>query len=169
MGKVTFTYQRWLLRVLYLFIFLFFVIFAYADLAELLRIQEDNFWYVISYILINLSITGFYFKYTKNCKWFLCEGAYWVEDGVVFIKTRKKTYELKNVKAIMGATLFRGYAKSGMLKIDFGRKSITLFSPSKEGIKLFSDTLLYPLFELVLVHNPDLKRDDTPDYWYAEK
>lgn len=171
MEKVTFTYQRWLLRVCYFCIFLFFVALPYIQITELFRLPEDNFWYDIGFILINLSFAGFYFKYTQNSKWFLCEGEYWVDDGVVFIKTRKKTYELKDVKAILGLTKsFRGHAKSGMLKIDFGRrKSITLFSTSKEGNKLFSDTELYPLFELVLEYNPELKRDETPDFWYAEK
>lgn len=167
MEKTEFIYQRWFLRVLCSAMMLPFIILIQLLLVELSGIEDANFW--INLILVIICFLGFglYYKYTQNCKWFLRKGSYWVEDGIVYIQTNKKTYELKNVKCLMGTTVSAyGYAKSGMLKIDIGKRTITLASPSIRKIKSFSDSELLPLFETVLEYNTELKKSDVLEFCY---
>ena len=173
MQKITFTYQRWFLRVFYLIVLLLLSTLVCVGIYEKLPHSLHGFWsnlvFVVIYVLIHQSIMHLYCKYTQNCKYFLCCGEYWVEDKIVFIKT-KRTYELENVNAIIGTTKsFRGYAKTGMLKVDFGRKTLTLCSPSDDKINLFSDTELITLFEMILEYNTELKKDDNLEYCYEFK
>ncbi len=170
MNKTPFTYQRWLLRVFCAVVIDIFAIFSIYGLLELTRFTYYGFWFRFFMFAIVFAITHFYFKLTKHSKWFICEGNYWVEDGTVFIETRKKTYSLNNVTGISGTTFsFWGYNKSGMLKFDYNRKTLTLMSLEVEDIKSFSESGLYGLFETTRENNPELKKGDTYDFCYEVK
>ena len=173
MEKITFTYQRWFLRISYLIILLGISTLGCCGIYESLPSSLHGFWsntiFVIVYVFIHYLIMHLYSKYTQNCKYFLCSGEYWIENGIVFIKT-KRTYELKNVNAVIGITKsFRDYAKTGIMKVDYGKKTLTLCSPSDDKINLFSDTELMSLFETIIENNSDLKKDGAMDFCYTLK
>ena len=117
---------------------------------------------------VAVSCINLFFLRTQEHKWFLREGFYWVENGIVFIEKGKKFYELKNIKALVGTTIsFMSSAKSGMLKIELeNKKNITFVLSSKEPIKTFSDSKLLPLFEIILENNTALKKDEALDFAY---
>ncbi len=170
MNKTPFTYQRWFFKAFCLTLINILAIFSIYGLLELTRIQYDDFWISWLYVAIIVVITHFYFKLTKSSKFFVREGAYWIEDGIVFIETEKKTYSLNNVEGIFGTTIsFWGYNKSGMLKFDYNRKTLTLMSLEVEDIKSFSESGLYGLFETTRENNPELKKEDTYDFCYEVK
>lgn len=127
----------------------------------------EGFWFHLISNLCIVVVVHFYFVYTRRCKWFTAEGAYWVEDGVVFVAKGKKTYALNNIQAVYGTTIsYLGYVKSGMLRIDLDGKKIVLVSCSSDGIENFSDSGLYSLYETVLQNNTGLKKDDTEEFLY---
>ncbi len=165
MDKTQFTYQRWFLRVFLVLSIILSIIVIAASLPY------EGFWFHLISNLAVCVIVHFYFTLMKRCKWFICEGTYWVEDGVVFIEKGKKTHSLNGVKAVYGTTIsYLGYAKSGMLRIDYGnKKKVILISRSTEGIENFSDCDLYALLETVLEHNPNLQKSDDPDFFYELK
>lgn len=170
MNKIQFTYQRWFLRVFYLLVIIFLILLAEYEFVILVKIPHENFWFDVVCILSCCIITYFYSKFTRHCKHFTSTGAFWVEDGIILIETRKNTYSLNNIKCLSGTTIsFVGYMKSGMLKIDFNHKTLTLISLSTENISSFSDCGLYNLFETVLQHNTNLKKVDSLDSFYELK
>lgn len=167
MNKIQFTYQRWFLRVFCLLVVISLILLAEYEFVILAKIPHENFWFRGVVMLSCFVITHFYFKVTRNYKCFTNSGAFWVEDEIIFLETRKKTYSLNNIKGLCGTTIsFVGYIKSGMLKIDFNHKTLTLVSLSTESIKSFSDSGLYDLFETVLQHNTNLKKVDSLDFFY---
>ena len=167
MNKTPFKYQRWFLRNTCFFVILFFVPFAMFVLPESIEIPLESLFrsiILIIYILTN----HFYFKLTKHSKLFICEGYYWVEDGTVFIETRKKTYSIDNVICIIGkAVSFDPYNKSGKLTIDYNNKTLKLISIDDEKVESFSDSGLYGLFETIIENNPELKKDNKLHFWYS--
>ena len=170
MNKIQFTYQRWFLRVFCLLVITFLIILAEYEFVILAKIPHENFWFDLVVISSCCIITHFYSKFTQHCKWFISKGAYWIEDGIILIETRKKTYSLNNIKCLCGTTIsFGGYIKSGMLKIDFNHKTLTFISLSTENIKTFSDSGLFNLFETVLQHNTNLEKVDSLKFFYKSK
>ena len=170
MQKIDFKYQRWFLRTFCLLVIIIFAVFAQQGIAILTKTPRENLGFDLSAIFTIFVITHFYFRLTQNCKCFTGEGAYWIEDGIVLIKTRRNTYSLNDVKALYGTTIsFWGYIKSGMLKIDFNHKTLTLVALSSKDIESFYDYELYKLFETVLEYNTELKKDDKLDFCYELK
>lgn len=170
MQKIDFKYQRWFLRTFCLLVIIIFAVFAQQGIAILTKTPRENFGFDLVTIICCCVITHFFFRLTQNCKCFTGEGAYWIEDGIVLIKTRRNTYSLNDVKALYGTTIsFLGYIKSGMLKIDFNNKTLTLVALSNKDIESFCDSELYNLFETVLEYNMELKKDDKLDFCYELK
>jgi len=171
MKKTEFIYERWFLKILVLFCIIFpFIILVHSLFDGLTGIKYGDFWFNVIGTILAFVVINFYFKWTQHHKWFMGKGSYWVEDEIVSVKKGKKVYKLKNVKALMGTTIsFLGLAKARMLKIDFGKKTITLVSSSTRPIQCFSDSELLPLFETVLKNNPELKKDDALDFYYETK
>ena len=108
-----------------------------------------------------------YYKFTQKYRWFERTGAYWVQDGVVYIQKQNKTYELKNVSCVRGTTVsVYGMAKSGMLVIQSEKKRIVLVSSQMTSVDSFANSELLHIFEKILEHNAELKKDDVLDFWY---
>lgn len=170
MEKTPFRYQRWYLKILLSGVMLFIAIPIQLLIAEWMKIEEANFWYGAICVISMLILLFAYYQCAQKLKWFVREGAYWVNDGVVYIQTKNKIYELKNVTWLRGTTVSAyGFSKSGMLVTQCGKKKVTLVSFSTKPIDNFSECDLLSLFETILTHNPTLKKDDTLDFWYEVK
>ena len=168
MNKIPFKYQRWFLRNTCFSVILFFASLALCALEILTEIPIIILPSSMLAIIICILTERFYFKHTKHSKWFICEGNYWVEDGTVFIETRKKTYSIDNVICIIGKTVsFDRYNKSGKLTIDYNNKTLKLISTEDEKVESFSDSGLYGLFETIIENNPELKKDNKLHFWYS--
>lgn len=162
MKKIQFTYQKWFLRVILVPVFLFL-------LAILLTPYSEKIFFNIIYLVIAFICIHFYFKFSQKYKWFYRKGFYWVEDNIVFIEKGKKIYKLTDVKAVLGLKVSCwGYAKSGMLRVDYGRKKLAIVSTSKEEFNSFSECELFPLFETVLEYNSDLQKEDGLDFGFLK-
>ncbi len=168
MNKTPFTYQRWFLRFFCAAVILVFAALALLGLEELIGIP-NIFWGLLSLLIVEIVITPFCFKLTGHSKLFICEGSYWVEDGTVFIETRKKTYSLNNVASIYGKTVsFEGH-NAGKLIIDYNNKTLSLVSIDEEKVESFSDSGLYGLYETIKENNPELKKGEFTHFWYCLK
>ncbi|MBE6718652.1 MAG: hypothetical protein E7574_05310 [Ruminococcaceae bacterium] len=133
---------------------------------NLINTQITIFWFYLLFFLFFY----LYEKITKKYNLFIRKGTYWIEDGIVFIKKGRKTYNLNNVEALCGLKFRSSLSmRSGMMKVDFGKKTLTLISNSANNIELFSDCGLFPLFETILQYNPELEKDDTLEFWYQIK
>ena len=132
-------------------------------------IEKANLGYILICVITAFIGMAIYYKYTQHHKWFIRSGAYWVKDGIVYIEKENKTHALKNIKWLNGTTVSAyGMAKAGMLVIRYGKKKITLVS-SFVSEESFLDSKLFPLFEVILANNPELKKDDTSDFGYECK
>ena len=108
-----------------------------------------------------------YYKCTQNRKWFERTGAYWIENGIVYIQKQNKIYELKKVNWLRGTTVsVYGMAKAGMLVIQSEKKKIVLVSSQTKSVDSFADSELLHIFEKILEYNTELKKDDALDFWY---
>ena len=56
-----------------------------------------------------------------------------------------------------------------MLVVQCGKKKTIVYAKSDEKDMDFSDTELYPIFKLVLEHNPQLQENKDLPYWYEVK
>lgn len=138
--------------------------------AKLLNIEYANTLYIIICVIIAFAALFVYYKYTRNKKWFESKGAYWVENGIVYIEKQNKIYKIEDVKWLRGTTVsVYGFDKSGMLVVQFKNSKIILVSSSTVHVNDFSDSELLPLFETILQYNTELKKDDTLDFWYEFK
>lgn len=167
MAKREFIYQRWYLRMTGSFLILPLIFGLQLWLFDLLNIGRVNL--LLSAVMLVTLSTGFnlYYKCTKNLKLFYKSGAYWVEDGIVYIQTHKKEHRIQNVVWLRGTTVsVYGLAKSGMMVVQFGGGKVVLMSASIARNDRFSDSTLLPLFETILENNPDLVKDDKLDFWY---
>ena len=170
MDKTLFTYQRWFLRIGCAGIALPLVLIVQFVVAELMGIEYANFWYFLICAIIMFVWLYVYYKCTQNRKWFERTGAYWIENGIVYIQKQNKIYELKKVNWLRGTTVsVYGMAKAGMLVIQSGKKKIIFVSSQATSIDSFSNCELLQLFETILEYNTDLIKDDTLDFWYEIK
>jgi len=172
MNKTPFTYQRWFLRNFCAGVILFFAVLAILGLVELTKSPHNDFFWLACYLIAGIIcsvITPFFFKLTRHSKLFICEGAYWVEEGTVFIETRKKTYSMNNVTSIFGKTVSFDKHNAGKLIIDYNNKTLTLISLDEEKIESFYDSGLYGLFETIRENNPELKKGEFTHFWYCLK
>ena len=167
MEKNLFTYQRWFLRIGCAGIALPLVLIVQFVVAELMGIEYANFWYSLICVTIMFVWLYIYYKCTQNRKWFERTGAYWIENGIVYIQKQNKIYELEKVNWLRGTTVsVYGMAKSGMLVIQSEKKRIILVSSQTTYVDSFADSELLHIFEKILEHNTELKKDDVLDFWY---
>ena len=170
MEKNLFTYQRWFLRIVCAGLALPLILIVQLLVAESMGIEYANFWYFLICAIIMFVWLYVYYKCTQNRKWFERTGAYWIENGIVYIQKQNKIYELKKVNWLRGTTVsVYGMAKAGMLVIQFGKKKIIFVSSQATSIDSFSNCELLQLFETILEYNTDLIKDDTLDFWYEIK
>ncbi len=170
MEKTPFTYQRWHLKILFSGVMLLIAIPIQFFIAKWMEIEEANFWYGAICVISMLGLLLVYYQCAQKLKWFVREGVYWVNNGVVYIQTKNKIYELKNVTWLRGTTVsVYGHSKSGMLVVQSGKKKTVFVSFSTKSIDHFSECELLSLFETILEYNPTLKKDDTLDFWYEAK
>ena len=170
MEKTPFTYQRWYVKILFSGIMLFVALPTQLLIAKWMKIGEANFWYGAICVISMLILLFAYYQCAQKFRWFVREGVYWVKDGVVFIQTKDKIYELENVTWLRGTTVsVYGHSKSGMLVVQCGKKKTVFVSFSTKSIDNFSECELLSLFEAILKNNPTLKKDDTLDFWYEAK
>ena len=86
---------------------------------------------------------------------------------IVYIQKQNKIYELKKVNWLRGTTVsVYGMAKAGMLVIQSEKKKIVLVSSQTKSVDSFADSELLRIFEKILEHNTELKKDDALDFWY---
>lgn len=170
MEKTPFTYQRWYVKILFSGVMLFVAIPAQFLIAKWMKIEEANVWYGAICVISMLVLLFAYYQCAQRFRWFVREGVYWVNDGVVFIQTKDKIYEFKNVTWLRGTTVSAyGLSKSGMLVVQCEKKKIVFVSFSTKQVDNFSKCELLPLFETILDYNPALQKDDTLDFWYEIK
>lgn len=164
MERTEFTYQRWFLKILCAGFILPLVYIIQVGIAEVLDIDG---WHGISMSVI-VAVIGMilYYKYTDNAQFFLKKGYYWLENEVVFIQRNDKVYKLQNVEWLKGDTTSAYGSKVGMLVVQYAKTKIVLYSKSLKDDMDFSNTELYPVFELILLNNPQLKKDESFEYWY---
>lgn len=170
MQKTLFKYQKWFLRILCSGIGLPVVLTIQIGLAKLLDIEYANFGYGFVCIVLMFAWLYIYYKFTQHYKLFERNGAYWVENEIVYIQKGKQIFEIKDVKWLRGTTVsVYGFAKASMLIINYERRKIVLVSSSDTPVDLFSNSELCTLFDAVLKCNTELKKDDTIDFWYETK
>jgi hypothetical protein len=163
MQKIVFKYQKWFLKIFCAGIG-FFGVFA---IKGLLTDLPDNIFVTI--VVGTIWLYAF-FKFTQHCNFFERNGAYWVENEIVYIQKGKRVFEIKDVQWLRGTTVsFYGMQKSGMLVINFEKRKIVLISSSDAAIDSFSKSEFFSLFETVLQYNPELKKNDIQDFWYETK
>ena len=162
-----FTYQRRYLMLFCAGIVLPFIFALQNLLAVLLHVEEFNVGFLLLCALLMLLFLVAYYQCAQHFHWFERTGAYWVENGTVYLQIGRKTVDVKNVTWMRGTTVSAyGLLKSGMLVIQSEGKKIVLFSPSSKNITDFSQSSLLSLLETVLECNPSLKKDETLDFWY---
>ncbi len=168
MKKEEFYYERWFLKVFCGLLTVFTLAVAAQVLFETLtKITEENFWFDLICITVVFFGISIYFRCTKGHKWFTRKGSFWSENSILFLRKGRKIYELKDVKVLFGSTFsFFGYAKTGMLKIDWGHKTLTLMAPSTKPVNSFSECELLHLFSAVLENNPNLSKDEALEFCY---
>ena len=170
MKKTEFIYQRWYLRLFSAAVMLPLVFAVQMMVAEWMDIEYANFIYVLFSILIALTGIVIYYKLTEHNKCFFGKGFYWVENGMVYIQKGKKICEVQDVTWLSGTTVsVWGFARSGMLIIQYPKKKIVLFSISIKDGKNFADSELLHLFETILDNNDHLHKDENYAFWYELK
>lgn len=167
MEKVQFTYQRWSLRLLGFGLIIPIVFWLQYLIAKIMGLQYANTMYIIICTIVAFFTLFFYYKLTQRYNCFLKKGSYWVDNGTVYVATKRNTYKIQNAKLLRGTTVsVYGMAKSGMLIAEFNRKKLILTSDSDSSIKKFSDCELFPLLETILMYNPNLEKHDVLKFWY---
>ena len=177
MEKTLFSYQRWYLRMFCSVIVLPISYGIRYGFAAAIGIEVENLswdligWsWIVSGVMIILAGLAVYYKLTQNCGWFEKQGAYWVQDGIVYIHKQGKVWQLQNVTWVNGTTVsIYGMAKTALLVIQCEKQKIILASSSRETVRDFADSAMLPLLEKIVHNNPELIQDDTLDYWYEAK
>ncbi len=168
--KINFTYQLWYPRIFGIGLLFPILFLAQFGLFRLFNIEGLNFGFFLISVGTALLLMFIYYKVTDHFKWFVRNGSYTVDSGIVRVELKSGTYEVKNVKWLNGTTVSAyGFAKSGMLVVKFEDKKLMIVSPSNGDLKSFADCELFPLFEAILESNEHLQKDDTFDFWYEEK
>lgn len=170
MEKTEFTYERWVRKHTYGFVFAVFAVFV------LNKIFSNLFAFNLNGILdfavdIVLIVAGWYayYHYVNRRKLFLCKGYYWVSDDVVHIQTESRTYLLTRIKKVTAVTLsFAFDSKYGHLSIAFEDEELTFVSRSKGSLQTFYGCELAPLLNAILDNNPQLTKNEDSDTWEAK-
>lgn len=170
MEKISFTYQRWFLRIGCAVIGLPVVLIIQDFVAKWMGIEYANWGYILICSIIMLAWLYIYYKFTQRYKWFERTGVYWIKDETVYLQKQNKVYELKKVKWLRGTTVsVYGIAKAGMLVIQFDNKKIVLVSSQATSVDSFANCELLNIFETILEYNAQLIKDDDFDFWYESK
>lgn len=168
MKKTRFFYQKYFLRAFCVIVIVPIAAFLQYLFDIVTTVQEENFWFTWICDLAVFAGVFAYFKSTEKCRLFLKKGAYWVEDGTVFLEVNRKAYRLNSVKAVYGMTTsYFGFTKVALLKIETAERKLTLASPSIKRTECFSDSILVPLLETILENNPQLRKNTTVDFYYV--
>ena len=164
MEKIEFEYQRWYLRIFCALCLLPVLLLLQFGIEKMIPMKDSLYLMMCATTAIFASML--YYKYTENAKMFFEKGYYWIDNGVVFIEKKNKVYEIKNVEWLRGDMLSIYGTKASMLVVEYQKKKFMLCSkPLKEKVD-FSKTDFYEIFELILLHNPQLEKDKSLDYWY---
>lgn len=167
MEKITFTYQRWFLKISCSAIGLPVAMIIQYIVAESSGLEYANFWYILICVVIMFAWLYIYYKFTQRHNMFERTGFCLIKNGTMYIQKQNKAYELKNIKWLRGTIVsIYGIAKSGMLIIQSGKKKIVLVSSQATSVNSFANCELRCLFETILKYNPELIKNNDIDYWY---
>ena len=135
-------------------------------------IKSDLVFYASCVIIMGGLLTAYYFM-TDKLRFFNGEGSYWTEDGALKLTLDNKTYEIRDVKELIGGTpnIFMYYYTYMYIKLP--DKKLKIFGGKVKIEEDFNATELYPLFQLILRRENHLVQKELLkaklDYWYVEE
>lgn len=170
MEKTEFIYSKSMLR--------FTSVWTIALFAKIaLDSLNDKFWgirlngifgFFVNFLLFSALLAPCYYI-INHYKLFQRKGYYWVNDGIVYIQTKKETYSLDNIECVsVSDWSFPGDFRHGQLTIKLKDNKLVFSSLPKYTIETFFDCDLAPLLDTILAHNPQLIKDEDLDWWEAE-
>ena len=126
------------------------------------------FGFFVDFLLfVALLLLGYFI--INHYKLFRHKGHYWVNDGIVYIQTKKETYSLENIECVcVSDWSFPGDFRHGQLTIKLKDNKLFFSSLPKYTIETFFDCDLAPLLDTILAHNPQLIKDEDLDLWEAK-
>ena len=124
-------------------------------------------FFVDCLLFVALLLLGYFI--INHYKLFRHKGHYWVNDGIVYIQTKKETYSLDNIECVsVSDWSFPGDYRHGQLTIKLKDNKLVFSSLPKYTIETFFDCELAPLLDTILAHNPQLIKDEDLDWWEAK-
>lgn len=170
MEKTEFVYSKSMLR--------FTSVWTIALFAKIaLDSLNDKFWgiqlngilgFFVNFLLFAALLAPCYYI-INHYKLFQRKGYYWVNDGIVYIQTKKETYSLENIECVsVSDWSFPGDFRHGQLTIKLKDNKLFFSSLPKYTIETFFDCDLAPLLDTILAHNPQLIKDEDLDWWEAK-
>lgn len=167
MEKTEFTYQKFNLRIGLSVLILPIVQMIRIMILRPLGISDGL--YIALGAIITVGALMLYYKWSEKLTFFFRKGYYWEENGTVCIQRGKTIRAITNVDWLRGTDTFAYGPRVAMLVVQCGKRKTILFSRSLEEGRKFSDTELYPLYQLILKNNPKLEKDANLTYWYERK
>ena len=133
--------------------------------------DSDIVFYLACAVTMIVLLSAYYLIVAK-LHLFEDKGYFWEDGEVVVIEIGKRRYEISDVRCLIGGepNIFM-YCYAHLL-IEMPKKKIKIFGQTLRGDMEFGDSDLYPLFQLILDKNRELKPKKMfkteVDNWYEK-
>lgn len=113
-----------------------------------------------------------YYFVAARLHWFEYKGYFWEDGEFVVIEIGKRKYEINGADSLIGGETNVFIYQYAYLLIETPKEKIKIFGQTLHGDMGFADSDLYPLFQLILDKNKELKPkkilNAKVDNWYEK-
>lgn len=154
MPKKEFQAQRYYLKWLCAF-----PLIAVALLIEFIIAQytDSDIIFYLSCVIVMSGLLSIYYLAVDKLHLFQCKGYYWEKEDFLVVEIGKHKYEINDVKTLIGEEPSIFFYKYAYMLIETPKEKIKIFGQTLHGDMKFSNSDLYPLFQIILEKNQELK------------
>ncbi len=130
---------------------------------------------IVFYLACALAMGGLlsaYYLIVAKLHLFEYKGYFWEDGELVVIELGKRKYEISDVRSLVGGEPNVFIYQCAYLLIETPKEKVKIFGQTLHGNMEFADSDLYPLFQLILDKNKELKPKKIlkaeADNWYEK-
>ncbi len=136
------------------------------------RHTESDILFYLACAAVMGGILSAYYLVVAKLHLFEYKGYFWEDSELVVIELGKRKYEISDVRTLVGGESNVFIYQYAYLLIETPKEKVKIFGQSLHGNMEFEDSDLYPLFQLILYKNKELKPKKIlkaeADNWYEK-
>ncbi len=133
---------------------------------------DTNIIFYLACAAVMGGLLSAYYLIVSRLHLFEYKGYFWEDGEIVVIEIGKRKYEISDVKSLVGGEPNVFIYQYAYLLIETPKEKVKIFGQTLHGNMEFADSDLYPLFQLILDKNKELKPKKIlkaeVDNWYEK-